>query len=134
VAPHWLPRQSYAGTYDAECQQHRAPYLPRDFNPRFCQIAPTQLTAPSHLHGGEPVELRGAAPGEPLRFILPAIKVEASYRIDGNDIKRAASLDTVIIEPDAARLVMVWRAALTCDKRALKVHEVEITTLAQAPA
>jgi hypothetical protein len=44
--------------------------------------------------------------------------------------------DTVIIEPDADRVVAVWRAALPCDKKALKVKEIAVrrlTAVSEAP-
>lgn len=127
VAPNWLPRRAFAGTYDEAWQKSRAPYLPADFDPRFLQIAPPGLTTPSHLRGGEPVDVRGVTPAGELRFQLPALRIEAIYRFDDKVETRPAALDTIIIEPDANRLMMVWRAALPCDKRALKVREVEVS-------
>jgi hypothetical protein len=126
LAPHWQPRASYAGTYDEAWQKRRAPYLPADFDPRFLQIAAPGLTTPGHLRGGEPVDLRGLTPNGWLQFQLPALRVEAGYQLASGLERRPAALDTVILEPDAARLVMVWRAALPCDKKALKVKEVQI--------
>jgi hypothetical protein len=126
VAPHWLPRRAYAGTYDDHWQKHRAPYLPEDFDPRFSQIAPPELVLPQRLHGGELVDLRGLTPSGSLRFVLPAIHVRATYELDRASEERPAVLDTVIIEPDVGRLVLVWRAALTCDKKALKVRQVDV--------
>ena len=35
IAPSWLPRRLFAGTYDERWQRTRAPYLPDDFDPRF---------------------------------------------------------------------------------------------------
>jgi hypothetical protein len=124
VGGHWLPRASFAGTYDTEWQNNRAPFLPNDFDPRYCQIAPFGLVTPTHLVGGELVELRGASPSGVMRFTLPTVGVRATYRVDSSSEVRAALLDTVIIEPDSGHLTMVWRAALACDKKALKVREV----------
>jgi hypothetical protein len=125
VAPHWKPRPKYAGTYDAAWLQNRAPYLPNDFDPRFLQIAPEDQQLPGYLKGGEPVEVTGATPSAALRFNLPARRVEVLFRLDSGEERRPANLDTVIIHPDESRLVLVWRAALACDKRLLKVREVE---------
>jgi hypothetical protein len=125
VAPHWKPRPKYAGTYDEAWQRDRAPYLPKDFDPRFLQFAPEDQQVPGYLKGGEPVEVAGATPSGALRFNLPARRVEVLFRLDSGEERRSANLDTVIIHPDASRLVLVWRAALPCDKRLLKVREVE---------
>jgi hypothetical protein len=126
VAAHWLPRRTYAGTYDKTWEQSRAPYLPHDFDPHFCQVAPVGLVTPQHLRGGELVDLRGVNASGTLRFLLPEVRLSATYRLDSQAERRPGTLDTVIIEPDARRIVMVWRAALACDKKALKVKEVKV--------
>ena len=128
LSGHWEPRRSYAGTYDDAWQKHRAPYLPTDFDPRFFQLAPPELVARGYLQGGEPVELLGATPGGvPLRFCLPAVRVTVAYLLDGGPTPVPAELDTVLVEPDAGRVLLTWRAALACDKRALRVREVRAT-------
>jgi hypothetical protein len=127
VGAHWMPRRSYAGTYDDAWVKRRAPYLPDDFDPRFCQVAPVGLAAPRPLEGGEVVDVRGATPSGWLRVVLPRVAIHTTYQLDRGSQSYAAALDTVIIEPDANRLVLVWRAAMTCDKKALRVREVETT-------
>jgi hypothetical protein len=126
VGSHWQPRCSFAGTYDEVWQKQRAPYLPTDFDSRFFQIAPAGLIAPSHLNGGEPVDVRGATPSGVLSFPLPTTRLQVNYRLDSAVQSRTAELNTVIIEPDEGRLVMVWHAALRCDKKVLKVQEIEV--------
>jgi hypothetical protein len=125
IGPHWKPRPSYAGTYDEAWLRRRAPYLPSDFDPRFLQVAPEDQQVPGYLRGGEPVEVSGATPSGVLRFNLPARRVDVLFRLDSGEERRAANLDTVILRPDESRLVLVWRASLPCDKRLLKVREVE---------
>jgi hypothetical protein len=129
VAPHWLPRRAYAGTYDAAWQRRRAPFLPADFDPRFFQLAPTELVTSSYLSGGEVVEVRGASPGGLMRFQLPQAKLRVTYKLDGALEERPAVLDTIIVQPDVASVVMIWRAALPCDKKALRVEEVRTQLL-----
>ena len=125
IAPQWEPRRSCAGTYDEEWQKQRAPYLPADFDPRFLQIAPPPLIATTPLNGGEPVELVGFQPQGEMRLALPSLRPRVVFRLNGRTEERPAMLDTVILEPTARRLQLVWRAAFTCDKQALKVREVE---------
>jgi len=132
VAPHWEPRRSYAGTYDDAWQAERAPYLPKDFDPRFFQLAPPGLVAAGHLQGDETVELRGLTPNGLLHFALPLLGIRVVYRLDASTQERAGVLDTVVVEPDTGRLVMVWRAALRCDKKALAVREVHTNILQAA--
>jgi hypothetical protein len=121
---YWEPRRSFAGTYDERWQSERAPYLPEDFDARFLQVAPPSLIVPGHLRGDEPVALRGLTADGVLQFHLPAVAPSVTYRLDDGRVERPALLDTVILEPDAGRVVLVWRAALVCDKKALRVREV----------
>lgn len=124
VAPHWEPRRSFAGTYDERWQQERAPFLPVDFDSRFLHLAPPGLVAAKYLQGTEPVEVRGASPSGLLRFQLPELRVNVTYLLDRSPQVRPANLDLVLIEPDASRVILVWRAVLQCDKKALRVSEV----------
>lgn len=126
IREHWQPRRAFAGTYDAAWQQRRAPYLPTDFDPRFLQLAPPDLIAPGYLTGGEPVEAYGVTPGGVLHFRLPRIDVTVTFTLDGAPQPRSAHLDTVLIEPDAGRVLLTWRAAFACDKKALRVREIAV--------
>lgn len=126
VAPHWLPRRSFAGTYDEAWQHERAPYLPEDFDPRFFQLAPEGLAAPGWFQGGEIVDVTGATPAGRLAFRLPALPVQVEYTLHGTPHTPPVNLDTVLIEPDEARVVLVWRTVLSCDKQLLKVSRITV--------
>lgn len=128
ICAHWEPRRSYAGTYDERWQRSRAPYLPADFDPRFFQIAPPDLVTRGHLRGDESIEVRGANPSGLVQCRLPGRRVEVIFSVDGQDVQQTADLDTVLIEPDATRVVLVWRAMLRCDKKLLRVSEVAVTS------
>jgi hypothetical protein len=132
-----LPRRRHAGTYDDAWQRGRAPYLPTDFDARFFQLAPEGLTAPGHFEGGEPLEVDGASAAGPVRCALPRVALDVDFALRGTLETRRAVLDTVLIEPDANRLSLVWRAALRCDKQALRVSAVLVRAAglgAPAPA
>lgn len=124
---HWEPRRSYAGTYDAAWQKGRAPYLPRDFDPRFFQLAPADQVVPGFLRGDEEVEATGVMPAGRLAFRLPAMEIEVSCRLANRWHTAPAKLDTVVIQPDQARLVLVWRSGFACDKKALQVSEIRVS-------
>jgi hypothetical protein len=127
IAPTWLPRRRYAGTYDEAWMQGRAPYLPQDFDPRFFQLAPEGLIAPGHLQGGEPVELIGVTLGGPLRFTLPLLNLQLTFQFAGKPVPCPPQLETVWLEPDQGRLQMLWRAALPVDKHLLKLTELRVS-------
>ncbi|MDC0717877.1 DUF2169 family type VI secretion system accessory protein [Nannocystis bainbridge] len=126
VAPAWSPRRECAGTYDEAWHRHRAPYLPHDFDPRFFNVAPEVLRAPGYLRGGEAVRLENAAVEGPLRCLLPICRFFIEVRIAGDRRTLRPELETVLIEPDARRLCMVWRAATSCDKRVLQIERATL--------
>lgn len=126
IAPTWLPRRNHAGTYDEAWTKTRAPYLPRDFDTRYFQVAAPDLVAPGYLQGGEPVVLQGFTQGSPLTFALPRLTLEATFDFDGQPQPRPLHLETVLFEPDNARLQMLWRAGLAVDKKLLKLRTARL--------
>lgn len=126
VAPTWMPRRAHAGTYDDAWTKARAPYLPHDFDSRYFHVAPPELVAPGYLQGGEPVELSGFTQGAPLRFDLPRLTLDANFDFDGKAQRRPLNLETVLFEPDAGRMQMLWRAGLAVDKKLLKLRTVRL--------
>jgi hypothetical protein len=129
LCAHWEPRRSYAGTYDDDWQRSRAPYLPTDFDARFFQLAPADQILKATPTSGELVQVYNASPSGYFSFTMPSLHVQVAYRIRGQRIERPANLDTVVIEPDARRVAMVWRSMLSCDKKALTIEEIEVQAL-----
>ena len=127
ICPHWQPRKTYAGTYDEAWEKNRSPQLPADFDNRFFQLAPPDLQSPAYLQGGEDVQATGVTPAGTLQFRLPQYRFEIIHRLDSGNQPRPANLDTVLIEPDESRVVLLWRAVFPCDKKALKIREIEVT-------
>lgn len=125
IAPSWEPRRRHAGTYDDAWQETRAPYLPKDFDARFFNAASPGLVCPGHLRGGEPVKVRNASP-DPWEVRLPMCELDVKATIDRDVERPSMRLQTVVIEPGAGRLGLVWLGAVGCDKRTLKVKLVTI--------
>ncbi len=126
VAPTWAPRRGFAGTYDDAWIRQRAPFLPLDFDPRYLQVAPTGLVAPGLLQGGERVTLAGFSLGEPIRFELPRCGLEVEFDFDGSKRPQVPQLETVLLEPDQARVQLLWRCALAVDKKLLKLRQITV--------
>jgi len=126
VAPSWLPRRQYAGTYDKAWQKSRAPYLPADFNPAFLNCAPPELVMPGFLKGGETVKVAGASRQGGLHFELPRQHPSVCITVDGALERPPLNLETVLIEPEDNRFCLTWRASLRCDKKVLKVQEIAL--------
>ena len=127
-APHWQPRVAHAGTYDDIWRKTRAPYLPKDFDKRFLNMAHPDLIFPGALLGGEPVSIGHMHPAGALKFEVPSLRLVTRVKLAGREEVPEPQLETLIIEPNLLRFSMVWRAALPCDKQLLKVSEVKIAT------
>lgn len=122
IARDWSPRVELAGTYDEKWEKDRLPLPPVDFSERFFQCAPEDQQAPQYLKGGEPVELQNLTLGGLLRFHLPRIALgfETFFSRGGTERHRSR-LHTVILEPDAPRVVIVWHTQLRCPGREHKL-------------
>ena len=127
VAPSWMPRVRFAGTYDEAWQKKRAPFLPQDFDSRFFNAAHPDLTFDRYLEGGEPVELINLSRRGRLEFRLPRCELRIDVKIGGGTETLPVHCETVLFEPDEERMSMVWRAAYVCGKRALEVEEISIS-------
>lgn len=123
VPPGWSPRRELGGTFDAVWRATRCPLWPADYDPRHHLAAPADQVAPDGLRGGERVTLDGLTPGGgTFAFDLPRIHLgfETFWR-RGGWVRHRAQLDRVILEPNASRVVMVWRTALACGNDARAV-------------
>lgn len=134
VAPAWLPRRAYAGTYDENWQRTRAPYLPPDFDPRFLQSASGALAFDRYLQGGEPVEISGVTPDAPIAFAVPASPLAVEVIVAGSPQHPPVNLETLLIEPDENRACLTWRVALPCDRQVLKVGKIIVAMAGRSRA
>lgn len=125
-APNWQPRAGFAGTYDDVWKKFRAPYLPADFDKRFFNMAHPDLIYPGFLLGGEPVTITHMHPEGSLKFDIPRVNLVARVSIADRVEQPDFHMETLILEPNQFKFSMVWRAALACDKQALKISEVKI--------
>jgi hypothetical protein len=115
VSPHWQPRATYAGTYDAAWEKDRKPLLPKDFDRRFFNAASPGLIAPGYLRGDEEVVVVNAAPVLQLRFMLPNV-TPPTCRVrvhGGKTTELRTNLDTVIVNTDEMLVFLTWRAYMT---------------------
>lgn len=114
TSPHWQPRAAYAGTYDETWVKERKPLLPRDFDRRFFNAAPPGLVAPGHLQGNEPVTLVNVSSRGRLAFSLPGQPAPDVTAViaGGSDLNPRLVLDTVIIDTDAHRVMLLWRGTI----------------------
>ncbi|MBI4566219.1 MAG: DUF2169 domain-containing protein [Planctomycetes bacterium] len=126
IARDWMPRRKYGGTYDQKWEEQRQPLLPQDFDERYWRCAPEDQQTPQPLKGGEPVELFNLTPSGYLKFTLPRVDLTFTTDFGGPKEEHRDALHTVILEPDAPRLMMVWHTYLPCHPRVLKLRSTHI--------
>ena len=118
IARDWSPRAELAGTYDEAWSEQRCPLPPEDFQERFLQSAPEDQQAPNRLVGGERVELNNLTPGGgPQSFRVPKVGFAIQTQFKGEEsVEQGAgvSIQTLTLEPDRKRLIIVWQAAMVC--------------------
>lgn len=129
IARHWLPRRTFAGTYDAQWLESRAPLWPPDLDDRFFCAASDGLCAVPHLRGGEPVRLVGVSPDGPIDFALPTIRLRCKLDFHARSVRRAMVLDAVVLEPDDGSFTLVWRASERVGKQPLALEAVVVREL-----
>lgn len=126
IAPHWLPRRDWAGTYDDAWKEDRAPLLPDDFDVRFLHaVTPDQIT-PQRLVGGEAVDVRNAGPAGALHARLPREFPVAFVNIARDIEGLPLPLDEVAIHADQSQLTMLWKGALRVTRRWRDVEWIEV--------
>ncbi len=117
----WTPRLGFAGTYDQNWLDNHFPFLPSDFRDDHYQSAPADQQLTGAVAGAN-VELTNLSPEGTLRFRLPDLEVPVYFfPKKGGHEDSVAMLDTIVLEPDRRRLMLVWRAS-----RALKQNLFEL--------
>jgi len=125
---HWLPRRGLAGTFDQAWTEKRSPFLPGDFSEDYFNGGSPGLVARPHLLGHEPVEIINASVVSPLRFQLPGTQLEVRTLVEDFPFTVGMRFDTLVIEPDLERLMMVWRGVQPVQGRLEKVEGIEVST------
>jgi len=123
----WTQRSRWAGTYDHEWLAQKFPFLPEDFDARYFQSAPEdqQVMYPC---GGEEVVLRHLTPAGRTAFRLPAhlgLPVLFASR-EGGVAEVPAVVDTVMLEPDRSRLMLVWRASMPVKRTIREITHITV--------
>jgi hypothetical protein len=121
VAPAWLPRASWAGTYDAAWAAERAPLLPVDFDERFYRSAPPDQQLPSHLPAKQLIELYNLTPEGYWRVRIPTLAFHMRTIFTDGEARTDAVLHTVLLEPERRRAQVVWHLSLPCQGREHKL-------------
>ena len=131
VAPFRSPRLELAGTFDETWKQQRAPLPPEDFDERFNLCAPEEQFPPEHLTGGETVALENLNLEGALEFVLPRVVLtfRTTFGPDGKGQNHPAKLYSVVVDPEAPRVQMVWQTSLACHHQVYQLQKTVIRML-----
>jgi hypothetical protein len=128
----WQPRPKFAGTYDQNWIDNVFPFLPADFDEHYYQSAPADQQL-ERLNGGEEIVLMNLTPQGHTEFKLPTIPVPVTFYLKNHEEKQVQAVnDTLIIEPDLGRFVMVWRIDLPLKRNMFEVAQVVVGTMSRA--
>jgi hypothetical protein len=118
----WEPRYKLAGTYDQNWIDNVFPFLPSDFNDAYYQAAPLDQQC-RYLRGGEEVVLSNLTPYGHSRIQIPRVDVPVVFFLKKEEpYETRAVADTLLLEPDAGRIMITWRV-----NRPLKRNMFEVT-------
>lgn len=132
VGRNFLPRYQFAGTYDQNWQDNVFPFLPADFNPAYFQAAPEDQQV-EKIAGGEPVILLNLTPDGRRDFKLPAVDMPVIFfQRKGRRAEMKGVIDTVVVEPDANRFMLVWRATCPLKRDLFEIERIVVGQMSRA--
>jgi len=127
IASHWQPRCQLAGTYDEAWQNSCSPLLPKDFNPAYWNVAPSDQQLDDYQPGEEIRLLNMSKRGVDF-FFLPDFEVPVLFSSRDKMSETFAQVDTILIEPAEQRFSLVARAAFSPRPNHLAMGQVVVGT------
>jgi uncharacterized protein YjbI with pentapeptide repeats len=134
--PSWPSRGRLSGTYDERWLRERWPWFPLDFDWGYFNAAPVDQQVPGYLRGDEELTFQNLHRSVPLlQSRLPGVRVRCvlteRWRETMQHREVPLTLDTVAIDLEHQRIVIVWRGA--AEVRTFKFKEIEeVRLLAEA--
>ncbi|MEM9454579.1 MAG: DUF2169 domain-containing protein [Myxococcota bacterium] len=113
---HWKQRVGFAGTYDQKWLDEICPFLPADFDSRYCMGTAQDQWFP-FFKGGELIRCVHMAIEPVVQYRLPTISMPIRFVFVDRTINKQAVLDTVVVEPHAHRALLTWRASVPIGKK-----------------
>jgi hypothetical protein len=127
IAPHWLPRAAWTGTFDEVWKATRMPILPVDFDLRFYNVAHPSLQLAERLCEGDRIAVLGMSEDEVFAIDLPAVPVLLRARFDdGRRVEASPGVDTAVIEPGEGRVILVLRWAFPMGRGKTMLREIQV--------
>lgn len=126
IGRYWQPRATFAGTADDTWMKTRCPLVPEDFDARYYNGAHPKLTYDGFLQGHETVTVLNASTEGRFLLTLPGRTPRAHLVTTREKTPLALELDTLIIAPDEARAVILWRGMADVHNRLHQIMQVTV--------
>ena len=126
IGRNFAARYPLAGTYDQAWVDDVFPFLPADFDVAYYQSAPAEQQI-AYPEGGETVQLVNLTAHEQAPFQLPTIDLPIEFT--NASLQRTAQravIDTIVLEPDRARMNLVWRASLPLKRNIQEIRQIVV--------
>ena len=124
----WEPRYRFAGTYDQDWLDNHFPFLPPDFDEQYYQAAPEDQQIEIN---GSPcayrVTLLNLSPHGYRDFVIPPFEAPVHiFPRKGVHEEHAATLDTLVLDPDHERLTLTWRLTRPLARDMFEIGQVMV--------
>lgn len=126
----WSPRIHLAGTYDQRWFEEVRPFLPTDFDVRYFQAAPLDQQL-AELSPGAVFECKNMCERGKFVARLPVLWVPVLFRFADRNVSAPLVHDTVILEPDRRRIIVVGRASVPLGRKLTALREIHVGRAAQ---
>jgi hypothetical protein len=106
--------------------------LPQDFSTAHFMCAPGDQQLPQ-LTGGEMIRCTNMTTEGTWSAVVPTIHFPVSFKFANRTEQLQPTLDTLLVEPHADRMVLIWRAAARLGHRLVDLREVVVGKQAAVP-
>jgi hypothetical protein len=115
VSRAWLPRRTFAGTYDQEWKEKKWPFSPDDFSDQFHSCSPAMLQRSGFWNGDEGIHLQNIGRRPEYRFKLNETRRPTLLLMGENDSVYVADFncDTIVLDLENDSVSMVWRSSFS---------------------
>lgn len=112
IMSHWLPRRTFAGTFDGAWRDTRMPLMPLDFDIRHNNVAHPALQLETPLLPGDEIAVNGMSEKGVFVAKIPTVDVVVRARFDrSGKVEARPVIDTLVVRPEQRRFVVVLRRA-----------------------
>jgi hypothetical protein len=125
IARGWHPRLAAAGTFDESWCRDRFPLLPTDFSYAHFNIAPEDQRH-AELAPGTRIAAVNMSPTGLFVAEVPPPPPAIQFHFADGMVERVAVLDTLVLEPEAGRLLASWRAHVLLGRKPSRLREITI--------